>query len=78
MSLWSGHLVILTRDDVTEPYGGHGDEAEVEGVEESPAFKQGEEEGATTEENTEEEECPSHCVQVGGETHFFVIIPGED
>ena len=32
----------LTRNNVTEAYGGHGDEAEVDGVEEAPVLVDGE------------------------------------
>ncbi len=45
---------IRTWHDVSQSNGGHGDEAEVERLEERPALPDGEDEGADAEEEGEE------------------------
>ncbi len=42
---------LRTWDDVPEPDGGHGDEAEVEGLEEGPLLPDGEDAGADAQED---------------------------
>ena len=72
--MFTRHTVLLTRNNVPEANGSHGDKAEVETIKEGPVLPEGEEEGSTTEEDAKEDKSSSHCVHIVAKTHLIVFI----
>ena len=54
-------LLKFTRTNVTKTYGGHCDEAKVKCIKEREIFKDTEEVGTNTEEETEEQKTTKSC-----------------
>ena len=66
-----------TWDNITKANGSHGDEAEVETIKEGPVLPEGEKEGSTTKEDTQEDKGSSYSVHVVTKPHliiFFIIL----
>ena len=68
--------MLLTWDNITKANGSHGDEAEVETIKEGPVLPEGEKEGSTTKEDTQEDKGSSYSVHVVTKPHliFFIIL----
>ena len=66
---------VLTWDNITKPYGGHGDEAEVEGIKESEVLINTDEVGTKAKEDDEEEQSSTSGLDVVSEPNFLLLIP---
>ena len=68
-------LDVFSWDNITESYGGHGDETEVEGIKECEVLINTNEVGTKAKEDDEEQQSSASSLDVVSEPNFFLLIP---